>query len=120
MSKVSAVLKMDPDDAWLPIVGQGDPPICYAAHCMCDLGIIKMLLAHGANPNSVDVHMHTPIEIIAKQQNYIFFPGHTPGIDCREDQCIACATVLLAGGATLKESRTLADEVGGKLGCLLA
>ena len=63
-SKVAAVLKEDPDDAWMPLLGHGgEQPICCAVRLRCDSMIIAALLAHGADPNATDQHDRTAIEI---------------------------------------------------------
>ena len=80
---LSAILKLDPDDAWMLMVGRGDPPLCYATEFMCDLGIIQMLLSHGADPNAADMHECVPLENLMKNS--------TISVDYRTD----AATMLL-------------------------
>ena len=105
---LSAILRRDSDDAWMPIVGRGDPPLCYATALMCDLGIIQMLLSHGADPNAADMHECVPLENLMKNS--------TVSVDYRTD----AATMLLAKGAILKEEyQSRADAVDRRLGCLL-
>jgi len=65
VEKVHAALLEDPEAANEPFWDHGcDPPLCYAVHLRCGADIVKLLLDHGAHPDSRDMHGRTPAEIL--------------------------------------------------------
>jgi len=62
--KVCITLKKDPDQAFMPFAG-GQPPICEAIKCHCELAVVDLLIAHGSDPSMLDCHGRSALLLLA-------------------------------------------------------
>eukprot|EP00928_Gymnodinium_smaydae_P045403 TRINITY_DN30270_c1_g6_i1.p1 TRINITY_DN30270_c1_g6~~TRINITY_DN30270_c1_g6_i1.p1 ORF type:complete len:236 (+),score=27.00 TRINITY_DN30270_c1_g6_i1:51-710(+) len=62
---VQDVLAEDPSSACAPFFDHRQAtPLCCAIRCGCDVDIIELLLAHGADASATDEFGRTPVEIL--------------------------------------------------------
>jgi len=65
LKDVQAVLESSPVAACEPFWDENaEPPLCAAIRLMCGPRIVALLLDHGAEVEHVDVHGHTPLQIL--------------------------------------------------------
>jgi len=76
IAKIAVVLANDPDQATMPFPG-GQPPMCEAIKCRCDVAVIDLLIAHGADPSMPDSHGSTALLVLASIP-----PNNVHGIPC--------------------------------------
>jgi len=70
--QVRVVLSATPEAAKEPFEDHNwEPPICCAVRLKCGAEIVQLLLDHGASPDEKDIHGHTPIQILQKQQDLV-------------------------------------------------
>jgi len=62
--KIAVILESDPDQAFIPFAG-GQPPICEAIKCHCDLAVIDLLIGHGADPSMLDCRGRSALFVLA-------------------------------------------------------
>jgi len=80
VEKVAIILRDDPDQTFIPFAG-GQPPICEAIKYRCELALIDLLIAHGADPSMPDCHGHSALVVLASiprkhaNQNWDVFTG---------------------------------------------
>jgi len=68
MHDIQRVLDADPDAAWMPVLMDGmQPPLCAAIWLHCDLKVIKLLIARGANVGMVNSHGQGPLSVLASR-----------------------------------------------------
>jgi len=66
IDQVTALLKANRDDAWMPLLDHNaDPPICAAVHMRCDVAIINLLLEYGADVAILNARRMTALAVLA-------------------------------------------------------
>jgi len=64
LEKIAIILAKDPDQATMPFTG-GQPPICEAIKHQCEVVVIDLLIAHGADPSMPDCHGRSALLVLA-------------------------------------------------------
>jgi len=65
--KVRKALEEDPEEATGRSLDLGaEPPLCVAVRHRCDVEVVRLLLAHGADVEAVDCSGRTPLSILAE------------------------------------------------------
>jgi len=74
---IQRVLDADPDAAWMPVLMDGmQPPLCAAIRLHCDLKVVKLLIARGANVGMVNSHGQGPLSVLASCRCAVGFEGY--------------------------------------------
>jgi len=66
IDQVTGILEANKDDAWMPLLDyKADPPICAAVDMRCDVAIINLLLAYGADVGMLNSRSMTALAVLA-------------------------------------------------------
>jgi len=71
LDRVKAALHQNPTEAQEPFWDHDcEPPLCAAVRLECCVGIVKLLLEHGADPEAQNVRGHTPAQLLKQTPSY--------------------------------------------------
>lgn len=108
LEAVRHVLAEEPDSATSPFWDHDvEPPLCAAVRLRCCDAIVSLLLAHGADVNSEDVHGRTPWMIVRASRLRDAQQALAPDFDR-----FAVERVLLNAGASSTSSELPSFRVG--------
>jgi len=74
MDSLHKALAEDPDAAWSPILERGfEPPLCFAAReTGLTADVVRLLVAHGAQPDATDINGWSALPLLSKRAATIF------------------------------------------------